>query len=61
MEGFAGYRTATANVLPAARAVMDSFHVVGLAAEKVTVCRHRTPAGIGAAPVIRCWGSAGSC
>ena len=41
MDGFAGYRTATASALPDARAVMDPFHVVHLAAEKVTVCRQR--------------------
>lgn len=41
MDGFAGYRTATAEALPAARAVMDPFHVVHLAAEKLTVCRQR--------------------
>ncbi|MGW4482192.1 ISL3 family transposase [Rhodococcus triatomae] len=41
MDGFAGYRTATAEALPAARAVMDPFHVVHLAAEKLTMCRQR--------------------
>ena len=41
MDGFAGYRTATAAELPAARAVMDPFHVVHLAAEELTVCRQR--------------------
>jgi transposase len=41
MDGFAGYRTATADVLPAARAVMDPFHVVHLAADKLTGCRQR--------------------
>lgn len=41
MDGFAGYRTATAEALPAARAVMDPFHVVHLAADKLTVCRQR--------------------
>ena len=41
MDGFAGYRTATAEALPAARAVMDPFHVVHLAAEKLTLCRQR--------------------
>lgn len=41
MDGFAGYHTATKNVLPQARTVMDPFHVVHLAAEKLTVCRQR--------------------
>ncbi|TXG92202.1 ISL3 family transposase [Rhodococcus rhodnii] len=41
MDGFAGYRTATQEALPAARAVMDPFHVVHLAAEKLTLCRQR--------------------
>lgn len=41
MDGFVGYRTATADALPAARAVMDPFHVVHLAADKLTVCRQR--------------------
>jgi len=41
MDGFAGYRTATADALPAARAVMDPFHVVHLAADKLTLCRQR--------------------
>ena len=41
MDGFAGYRTATADALPAARAVMDPFHVIHLAADKLTVCRQR--------------------
>lgn len=41
MDGFAGYHTATADALPAARAVMDPFHVVHLAADKLTLCRQR--------------------
>lgn len=41
MDGFAGYRTATADALPGARAVMDPFHVVHLVAEKLTLCRQR--------------------
>lgn len=41
MDGFAGYHSATAEALPAARAVMDPFHVVHLAADKLTVCRQR--------------------
>lgn len=41
MDGFTGYHTAAADALPAARAVMDPFHVVHLAADKLTVCRQR--------------------
>lgn len=41
MDGFAGYATATKQVLPHAQAVMDPFHVVHLAADKLTVCRQR--------------------
>lgn len=41
MDGFSGYRTATAESLDHARAVMDPFHVVHLAAEKLTRCRQR--------------------
>ena len=41
MDGFTGYRTATAEALSKATAVMDPFHVVHLAAEKLTMCRQR--------------------
>lgn len=41
MDGFAGYHTAAKDVLPQARTVRDPFHVVHLAAEKLTVCRQR--------------------
>ena len=41
MDGFAGYHTAAANAVPEARTVMDPFHVVQLAADKLTVCRQR--------------------
>lgn len=41
MDGFAGYATATKQVLPQAQVVMDPFHVVHLAAEKLTTCRQR--------------------
>ena len=41
MDGFAGYHTAAKDVLPQARTVMDPFHVVHLAAEKLTVCPQR--------------------
>ena len=41
MDGFAGYHAAAAKTVPAARTVMDPFHVVQLAADKLTVCRQR--------------------
>ena len=41
MDGFAGYHSAAASAVPAARTVMDPFHVVHLAADKLTVCRQR--------------------
>ncbi len=41
MDGFAGYHSAAKEALPQARTVMDPFHVVHLAAEKLTVCRQR--------------------
>ena len=41
MDGFAGYHSAAKDALPHARRVMDPFHVVHLAAEKLTVCRQR--------------------
>jgi transposase len=41
MDGFTGYHTAASQALPQARTVMDPFHVVHLAAEKVTSCRQR--------------------
>lgn len=40
-DGFAGYATAVDQTLPAARKVMDPFHLVHLAAEKLTGCRQR--------------------
>ncbi|MBB4138023.1 ISL3 family transposase [Gordonia humi] len=41
MDGFTGYKTATAEELPAARIVMDPFHVVALAGDKLDRCRTR--------------------
>ncbi|GAC58502.1 putative transposase [Gordonia hirsuta DSM 44140 = NBRC 16056] len=41
LDGFAGYRTAAHQELPGARTVMDPFHVVHLAAAKLTTCRQR--------------------
>ena len=39
MDGFQGYATASKELLPTARRVMDPFHVVGLAGDKLTACR----------------------
>ncbi|WP_080792432.1 ISL3 family transposase [Corynebacterium pacaense] len=41
MDGFTGYASAVDQVLPDARKVMDPFHVVHLAADKLTGCRQR--------------------
>lgn len=41
MDGFTGYATAVDQFLPQARKVMDPFHVVHLAADKLTGCRQR--------------------
>ncbi|GAA1352889.1 ISL3 family transposase [Falsarthrobacter nasiphocae] len=41
MDGFTGYKSAATEEIPAARAVMDPFHVVALAGEKIDQCRQR--------------------
>ena len=41
MGGFTGFRSAASEELPQARAVMDPFHVVSLAAGKLDECRRR--------------------
>jgi len=41
MDGFAGYKTAAAEVIPDAVTVMDPFHVVALAGAKLDACRQR--------------------
>lgn len=41
MDGFTGYKSAAADKLPEATAVMDPFHVVALAGDKMDVCRQR--------------------
>jgi len=41
MDGFTGFKTATAEVLPDAVAVMDPFHVVRLAGDALDQCRRR--------------------
>lgn len=44
MDGFAGYATAVDEALPAATKVMDPFHVVHLAADKLDLLSATTPA-----------------
>src|SRR3546814_20539656 len=41
MDGFTGFKTAAAEELPDAVAVMDPFHVVRLAGEALDRCRRR--------------------
>jgi len=41
MDGFTGFKTAAAEVVPEAVAVMDPFHVVALAGEALDRCRQR--------------------
>ncbi|WP_375388275.1 ISL3 family transposase [uncultured Amnibacterium sp.] len=41
MDGFSGFKTAAAEEIPAATAVMDPFHVVRLAADALDRCRRR--------------------
>jgi transposase len=41
MDGFTGFKTATAEALPDAVAVMDPFHVVALAGDALERCRQR--------------------
>ena len=41
MDGFAGYKTAAADVIPDAVTVMDPFHVVALAGVKLDLIRQR--------------------
>ena len=41
MDGFTGFKTATAEELPKAVAVMDPFHVVRLAGDALDACRRR--------------------
>jgi transposase len=41
MDGFTGYKTAAAEQLPEATPVMDPFHVVALAGDKLDLCRQR--------------------
>jgi len=41
MDGFGGYKTAAAEVLPEATPMMDPFHVVAVAGDKLDLCRQR--------------------
>lgn len=41
MDGFTGFKSATGEELPQARAVMDPFHLVSLAGDKLDQCRRR--------------------
>ena len=41
MDGFTGFKSAAAEELPGARAVMDPFHVVRLAGDALDECRRR--------------------
>ncbi len=41
MDGFTGFKTAAAEELPDAVAVMDPFHVVRLAGDALDRCRRR--------------------
>ena len=41
MDGFTGFKSAAGEERPKARAVMDPFHVVSLAASKLDQCRRR--------------------
>ena len=46
MDGFTGFKTATAEELPDAVAVMDPFHVVRLAGDALDQCRRRVQQAI---------------
>jgi transposase len=46
MDGFSGFKTATAEELPDAVAVMDPFHVVRLAGDALDRCRRRVQQAI---------------
>jgi len=59
MDGFTGFKTATAEELPDAVAVMDPFHVVRLAGDGLDECRrrgpqdHHGPRGRGGGPLFK--------
>ena len=67
MDGFTGFKTAAAEAVPEATAVMDPFHVVALAGDKLNTTRQRVqreltgergrrddPLGAPCAPAGRC-------
>jgi transposase len=63
MDGFAGYKTAAANVVPDAVTVMDPFHVVALTGAKLDLIRNvfsSRPSGGAATPATRSMGSGAS-
>jgi transposase len=53
MDGFTGFKTATAEELPDAVAVMDPFHVVRLAGDALDRCRRRVQLATGAEGAAR--------
>ena len=64
MDGFTGFKTAAAEEIPAAVAVMDPFHVVALAGDALDHCDNASsnrPADTAAAPVTRSTASAACC
>ena len=63
MDGFAGYKTAAAEVIPDAVTVMDPFHVVALAGTKLDLFRQASssrPSAGAVTPAIRSTGFAAS-
>ena len=52
MVGFVGYHTTAASAVPAARTVMDPFHVVHLAAR---LCRERRDQIVRKRLYVGCW------
>jgi len=64
MDGFTGFKTAAAEELPDAVAVMDPFHVVRLAGDALDRCRRRVQQdtqGTAAAPTTRSTARGGPC
>ncbi len=64
MDGFTGFKTAAAEQLPDAVAVMDPFHVVALAGDALDRCRQRVQqdtCGTEVVPVTRSTASAARC
>ncbi|CCH70210.1 transposase (fragment) [Phycicoccus elongatus Lp2] len=64
MDGFTGFKTAAAEELPDAVAVMDSFHFVRLGGDALDRCRRRVQqdcTATAAWPATRCTGPGGPC